>query len=283
MLKLTIAINPIDYDRALGVLYDLGITSFVEEERRTETESVQHLFEIYLKDVAQAERIADLVRSSFSGFLPYSVEVQELEDDDWETRWKTFWKPEKILPGLIICPGWERYEAAPGENVIYIDTTNSFGTGGHESTRLALRLMADEVKQLATARGSFLDIGCGSGVLSIYARMLGFAPVQGIDIEETAVQNARQNALRNEISDIEYRKESASHVREKCRVVAANMISSQLIENWEGIIASVSPGGRLLLSGLLSSEIDQFCFTQRLAPTARVEEGEWGAILVDFP
>ncbi len=290
MLKLTITIDSIDYDRALGVLYDEGITSFVEDELvegeqlpEIANESLKRQFTVYYSDRYQARRVEAQVRLAFSSFSRVVIELQEQEDDDWETRWKKNWKPERIFAGLVICPGWQEYVARPDERVLYIDTTSSFGTGGHESTRLALKLMAQAVKNNPhkASLGSLLDIGCGSGVLAVYGGMVGFSPVLGIDIDDTAVENAGQNARRNGLPEIDFKVESAINAPKRFDFVVANMISSQLLENWSGIAQSVVPHGTLLLSGLLAAEVGDFCKELGLIPTAREVEGEWEAVLIE--
>ena len=109
-------------------------------------------------------------------------------DENWEERWRQFHRPQRV-GSLWIGPPWER----PDEDAIavVIDPGRAFGTGGHATTRLCLRLLEAE------ERGSVLDIGCGSGVLSIAAAKLGFAPVLGIDFDPQAVEATERNAAEN--------------------------------------------------------------------------------------
>lgn len=109
-------------------------------------------------------------------------------DENWEERWRQFHRPQRV-GSLWIGPPWE----PPDEDAIavVIDPGRAFGTGGHATTRLCLRLLEAE------ERGSVLDIGCGSGVLSIAAAKLGFAPVLGIDFDPQAVEATERNASEN--------------------------------------------------------------------------------------
>ena len=109
-------------------------------------------------------------------------------DENWEERWRQFHRPQRV-GSLWIGPPWE----PPDEDAIavVIDPGRAFGTGGHATTRLCLRLLEAE------ERGSVLDIGCGSGVLSIAAAKLGFAPVLGIDFDPQAVEATERNAAEN--------------------------------------------------------------------------------------
>jgi ribosomal protein L11 methyltransferase len=127
-----------------------------------------------------------------------SVSAQSVEPG-WEERWREFHRPVWIGP-LWIGPPWE--EAPPDATSVVIDPGRAFGTGSHPTTRLCLGLLVE------LDRGSMLDIGCGSGVLSVAAAKLGFGPVVAIDREAAAVEAARRNATRNEVT-IEVRRGDA--------------------------------------------------------------------------
>jgi ribosomal protein L11 methyltransferase len=108
----------------------------------------------------------------------------------WEERWRDFHRPVRI-GRLWVGPPWE--EPPPDADAVVVDPGRAFGTGGHATTRLCLRLLAD------LERGSLLDIGCGSGVLAIGAARLGFEPVSALDHEAAAVEATRRNAAANRV------------------------------------------------------------------------------------
>jgi ribosomal protein L11 methyltransferase len=110
--------------------------------------------------------------------------------DDWLDRWRQFHRPVRV-GGLWIGPPWEQPDA--DAVAVVIDPGRAFGTGGHPTTQLCLRLLEDE------ERGSVLDVGCGSGVLSIAAAKLGFAPVRAVDFDPQAVEATERNAADNEV------------------------------------------------------------------------------------
>ncbi|MFL5827355.1 MAG: 50S ribosomal protein L11 methyltransferase, partial [Thermoleophilaceae bacterium] len=103
--------------------------------------------------------------------------------DDWEERWKRFHRPVLVADKLYVRPLWEQPAVRPGIKEIVIDPGRAFGTGTHATTRLCLELMLD-----LPPRGSFADLGCGSGVLSIAAAKLGFEPVTAVDSDRLAVE-----------------------------------------------------------------------------------------------
>ena len=111
--------------------------------------------------------------------------------DDWADRWRRFHKPVRV-GGLWVGPPWEKPD--PNAVAVVIDPGRAFGTGGHATTRLCLELLERE------ERGSVLDVGCGSGVLSIAAARLGFAPVLAIDVDPQAVEATQRNAADNGVS-----------------------------------------------------------------------------------
>jgi ribosomal protein L11 methyltransferase len=116
-----------------------------------------------------------------------SAEAVEVEPG-WEERWRTFHHGVRA-GGLWIGPPWE--DPPPSVPVVVIEPARAFGTGAHPTTRACIELLA------RAPRGSLLDAGCGSGVLSVAAAKLGFGPIVALDVDEAAVEATRENALRN--------------------------------------------------------------------------------------
>ena len=112
--------------------------------------------------------------------------------EGWEDAWRSFHRPVEV-GGVWIGPPWE--SAADSSDAVVIDPGRAFGTGAHPTTRLCVELLA-----VAGTRGSLLDVGCGSGVLSIAAVRLGFAPVRAVDIDPVAVETTRVNARANGVA-----------------------------------------------------------------------------------
>jgi ribosomal protein L11 methyltransferase len=113
----------------------------------------------------------------------------------WEERWREFHRPVRVGP-LWIGPAWE---APPPDAIpVVIDPARAFGTGGHPTTRLCLELLVELRSELGGA--SVLDVGCGSGVLAVAASLLGYRPVQAMDVDPIAVEETRRNAAANHAS-----------------------------------------------------------------------------------
>lgn len=132
-----------------------------------------------------------------------AIEVADVPDEDWKYSYRRHFRTERVSPRIFTHPPWEPMPATgPCEVVITLDPGMAFGTGKHETTKACLQFI-DEIAGEGGAAGSLLDMGCGSGILSIAAAKLGFSPVSGFDIDGDAVEASRENAAANGVS-VEY-------------------------------------------------------------------------------
>jgi ribosomal protein L11 methyltransferase len=197
--------------------------------------------------------------------------------DDWERRWRRFHRPLVIDDRLTVRPPWE----PPGETELdlVIDPGRAFGTGAHATTRLCLELLLD----LPERSGSFVDLGCGSGVLAIAAGRLGFDPVVALDIDASAVEATRENARRNGAQLLEVRRfDLRSEQVPAADTVAANLLAPLLLE-WTRRAEELPP--RVIASGLLEHEggaVAAAFAKHGLAESERRFTGGWLALLLQF-
>jgi ribosomal protein L11 methyltransferase len=197
--------------------------------------------------------------------------------DDWAERWKQFHEPVLVGERIWIRPPWtqEREDALD----LVIDPGQAFGTGAHPTTRLCLQLMLGLEPLEGESRGSFADLGCGSGVLAIAAALLGFGPVTAVDNEAAALAATRDNATANgvqldRIERVNLRQESPP----EANTVAANLVRPLLLDVAERI---QRPPGALIVSGLLDEEADEVAAA--FAPLAERERRSalgWTAVLL---
>ena len=181
----------------------------------------------------------------------------------WEERWRAFHRPVQVGP-LWLGPPWER--VPEGASAVVIDPGRAFGTGGHPTTRLCLRLL------LEVDRGSLLDVGCGSGVLAIAAARLGFSPVVALDHDPAALEAAKRNARANGAS-VEIRLlDALAEPLPATDTVVANVASAFASELFPRIQA-----GSLIISGYLESEQPA---PVNYRPVRRLVEDGWAADLL---
>ncbi len=205
--------------------------------------------------------------------------------DDWAERWKRFHRPVLIGGRIYVRPPWEEPAVRPGVTEIVIDPGQAFGTGTHPTTALCLELML-----VVKARGSFADLGCGSGVLAVAAARLGFAPVSAVDAERQAIEATRRNALANGVglgpdrgavptlTAVE-RFDLRNQAAPRADVVAANLMRPLLLrvaELWGEERPPV-----LILSGLLDHEADEVAAAfAPLREQRRLSSLGWSALLL---
>lgn len=207
----------------------------------------------------------------------FLLESETTEVKDWMHAWKAFFHPVRISEHVVVRPSWEDWDGAdPSVKEVIIDPGMSFGTGLHPTTRACIRFI-DEIN----VSGSFLDAGCGSGILSICASMLGCHPVAGFDLDPVAVECARLNAARNGVAgNTAFQCASLGEYQDgrKYDIVAANILAPVLCANSATIAALVQAGGWLLLSGILTIQFDdlkQVFEAEGFEHNKSITEEEW--------
>ena len=179
------------------------------------------------------------------------IKVRTFPDEDWTLSYRLHFKTTEISPRLVVVPTWEKHEPAAGQAMLRIDPGMAFGTGNHATTRACLEYIAE-----ADVAPTFLDVGCGSGILAVAAKLLGFGDVRGFDLDADAVQVAMDTAAGNGVSVPFFRGDLSGHLQGNPDIapadfVAANVLGPVLIRFAERIASLVNPGGRIILSGIL--------------------------------
>ena len=214
------------------------------------------------------------------------AELTSIREEDWANNWKQYFKPFKVGEKLVIKPSWEDYDNADNRVILEIDPASSFGTGKHHTTRLCLELLEKNLNK----GDNLLDMGCGSGILSIGAMLLGAGSAVGVDIEENAAATALENAEKNHISPDVYKtyygnilsdEKLASEIDRKYDIITANIVADVIIEMKDYFVRYLKKGGILIISGIIEERMDEVIAAVESAgfsnPEPYVKEG-WAAV-----
>ena len=208
------------------------------------------------------------------------TEIRCEDDSEWKDNWKAYFKPAKVSKSIVVKPTWEPYEAKDGEKVIEIDPGMAFGTGTHETTSLCIRLMEEYLKP----GEKVLDVGCGSGILSIAGALLGASEVLGVEIDPDAVAIARENIALNHVQQVA----SAQYgnltkgIDFKADVIVANLMADLVVMLSQDVAKHLLPGGRYISSGILVEKMPEVVDAMRALGFAILEvkeDGMWCAIV----
>ena len=220
-------------------------------------------------------------------------EVRRLADQDWRDSYKAHFKAWRFGP-LHWVPVWERetFRLSPGEQVLWLDPGLAFGTGNHETTRLCVErlvaLAAGHTGQASNRRKRrVIDAGCGSGILALSAVLLGFEDVSGFDNDPEAVRVSVENATLNGLADrVAFRAAGLDDglAGAPADVLLANIQADVLLRHAKILVGAVAPGGTLVLSGILATELPQVRdgFTAA-APGWKIDSrvmGEWSDLML---
>ena len=211
-----------------------------------------------------------------------TIDLEGMNEDDWAESWKQYYKPVP-LGKVTIVPAWEEYEASPNEVIIRMDPGMAFGTGTHETTRLVIRLMQD----LIVGGERVLDVGTGSGILSICASKLGAKSCNAYDIDPVAVKVARDNALADGchnitvgVSDLLRGVDLSLGKYDFC---VANIVADIIIRMLPDVTKYVKSGSPLILSGIIGERADEVrgaVLAQGFTVEKEITENDWVGMLV---
>lgn len=297
--ELNITIPATDVERASAIaqmVVPYGIYIEDYSDMRTEVPRIAHIDlideELLKKDVNTAiihvyispeenplEAISFLGDRLTAETIQHTIGQANVREVDWATAWKKYYHPLTIGQRLVICPSWEAYETAPNQVKITLDPGMAFGTGTHDTTRLCLQLL----EQVAGPGKRMLDVGSGSGILSIAGALLGCDAAVGVEIDETAVRVANEN---NAINHTEDRVtflcgDLVDKVTGQFQIVCANIVADVIIRLLPAIKPFMEAGCPFIASGIIEErepdvlaalEENGFTVNQRLA------SGGWVAL-----
>lgn len=211
---------------------------------------------IYLEpDVNPAEALAFLSERYTSENIKHTIETDTTLEEDWRNNWKKYFNPMPVGEKILIRPSWRDDYDAEGRVVLNIDPGLAFGTGNHETTRLCLEAVERYLKEGDTV----LDVGCGSGILAIASLLLGAGSAVGVDIDETAVKTAKENAEINNVADrfTAITGDLTEKVTGKYNLIVANIVADAIMFLSKGVKEFMTPDTVYIMSGIIDTRADE--------------------------
>jgi ribosomal protein L11 methyltransferase len=206
----------------------------------------------------------------------------EVDDEDWSTAWKKYYKPFQLTDRIVIKPTWEEYTVKPGDIVVQMDPGMAFGTGTHETTRMCSILLDKYITQDCKV----LDVGCGTGILSIISAKLGAEKVQAADIDGVAVRVAKENVeINGETAKIEVFQGILSDINpdiNKYSIIVANIIANVIIDLSSLIPYYLDKNAFFITSGIIKErkqDVIDACNANGMSCIEAIEMGEWVAMV----
>lgn len=268
---------------------------FIDILPELDTDNKEAFVSFYLEEGANVQEVVTSVKEGLKELSVFvdtgsgEIEVSETEDTDWINNWKAYFKPFRLDDTIVIKPTWEELkDKKAGDIVIELDPGTAFGTGSHETTKLCILAL----KKYLTPGMEVLDVGSGSGILSIIASRLGAKKVLGTDIDpravEASVENTAVNSIPEEkvsflngdiISD-ENLKETAGF--EKYDIAVANILADIIIPLSGKIGVHLKPGGLFISSGIINTKKEQVLTAVKangFEVLAVEEMGDWVSVI----
>jgi ribosomal protein L11 methyltransferase len=291
-LELTIRLPDASAEALGETLVALGSPGVVQE-RVPQSRSMSDGQVLELAEVISAfpmeqvtERLLGEIRrtlddlGSAAGAQP-TLSMQLIDGGAWVEQWKRFYRPFKIGRRLVIRPPWEPYVAATHERVLTLNPGQAFGTGLHATTQLCVTFLETIVDTQSGAR--LLDVGCGSGILSLSGVLFGCGAAFGVDVDRLAVWVARVNARLNHLSQqATFTPGSLEAVTGRFDIVVVNILLEPILAMLPLLHTVIVPGGVVVLSGILTTEVPQLrsgLSAQQWRITHRVSQEEWTAVV----
>lgn len=264
-----------DYSMLEQEVEEIAHIDLIDEELLQKDRSVG-LVHVYISpEENPQEAVAFLSERYTSEGVKHTIDCASCVEEDWLNNWKQYFNPIPIGEKLIIRPTWRDNYDPQDRIVLNLDPGLAFGTGTHETTRLCLQTIERYVKSNST----FLDIGCGSGILSVAALLLGSSHAVGVDIDETAVKTAEENA---ELNNVKERYEVicgnlADKISGKYDVIAANIVADAIISLSADVDKFMTEETVYIMSGIIDvrcADVEN-ALAERFTVIDKVEENGW--------
>ena len=284
-----------DPDEILAMIASPGPSEWYDESQIPDLSMIEPAVTVFFADDEEGrsksndvrKAIEELAKSADEGRYGAEADLGELsvsakvEDDVlWRDKWKEYFKPTKLSNNIVVKPTWCEYKSNEGDIVIEIDPGMAFGTGTHETTMLCIRM----IEKYMSDGYKVLDVGSGSGILSIAAAKLGASDVLGIDIDEDAVRVSNENYELNKVSDRAKAivGDLTAGVDYKANIVVANLLADIVMRLSKDAKRHLGEKGIFITSGILTekSEAVEKCMIEcGFEIVEKAILGEWCSIV----
>ncbi|WP_285756146.1 50S ribosomal protein L11 methyltransferase [Parageobacillus sp. G301] len=238
-------------DASFGEVYELNPDDYPEEGV---------IIKAYLPVNSFLGETVEAIKQAINNLLLYDIDIgknkitiSEVNEEEWATAWKKYYNPVKISEKFTIVPTWETYEpVSSDELIIELDPGMAFGTGTHPTTVMCIQALEKYMKPGDTV----IDVGTGSGILSIAAAMLGAKSVRALDLDPVAVDSARLNVKLNKVQHIVTVSQNnlLDHIEEQANVIVANILAEIILRFVDNAYRLLEKNGYFITSGIIQAK-----------------------------
>ena len=314
-LEVTIYTSKQGIETITGLLMQMGVTGFIVEDpddfeefltyrgktwdymdvTMEDMKNVETNIKFYLAENTQGQETFVEIKNMIARLKEENVdygslrlELGNVKEEDWANNWKQYFKPFTVGEKFVIKPTWETYHENTDRYILEIDPNSSFGTGQHYTTQLCI----EQLEKIVEPSCEVLDMGCGSGILSIAALMLGARHVTAVDIDQNSVNIACENFEQNKMEPARYTTYCGNVMADealenkighgKYDIVVANIVADVIIGMKQELRAFLKENGKLIASGIIgdrAEEVKGHLEEVGFEVESITEKNDWVAIL----
>ena len=266
-----------DYSNLEAEAWEIANIDLIDEEllNKDRTKGIVHIY--IAQDANPMEAVSFIESRLQAENIDYALELANCRKEDWENNWKQYFQPVEVGEKLLIHPVWIEHYNAENRIVLHLEPGIAFGTGTHETTRLCMEALEEYVSNDTV----MLDVGCGSGILSVAGMLLGAKSVVGVDIDPLAVKVAKENGALNGLTEPAFtmlQGNLTDRISGRYSVVTANIVADAIIALTPQIKQFLLPDAVYIVSGIIDTRADEVAAVLReqgFHIRKRYEDGGW--------